>query len=291
MKNNFSIRVKEIISISRDEAIRLGNSHIGPEHLLLGLITQQNNQAILILRNLEINLERLAEELEISLKVHGELEVPNPRQIPLNREAERVIRGMGEIAKTCDSPSIEPEHLVLTILKNQGFKSAQILRQFGVSYYSFDKALVKVKSFAVGAKGIKDVSEQGEKPKREMGRDGGFLEIFRFEINYRLKRPDTYLYFISFFLIVTLSFANGAVPENDLVFVNSPIVLLKFFSVFSLFMMVVTAAIMGAPLYRDLEYSTHEYYLAYPISQNGYFWGRFLGSFLFVYIDSIKSKV
>src|SRR5580698_5104617 len=113
MKNNFSTRVKEIISLSREEAVRLGNGFIGPEHLLLGLITQQNNRATQILRNLEINLKGLAEELEISLKVHAAGGVRNPRHIPLNQEAERVIRGMGEIAKNCDSALIEPEHLVL----------------------------------------------------------------------------------------------------------------------------------------------------------------------------------
>ncbi|MFI5154246.1 MAG: ABC transporter permease subunit [Chitinophagales bacterium] len=109
-----------------------------------------------------------------------------------------------------------------------------------------------------------------------------FCQIFIFEIKYRLKRPDSYLYFLGFFTITVLAFANGAVPSNGKTFVNAPIVLTKFFTIFSLFMMVVTAAIMGAPIYRDLEYNTHEYYLSYPITRNGYFWGRFLGSFLFV---------
>ena len=111
-----------------------------------------------------------------------------------------------------------------------------------------------------------------------------FWEIFLFEIKYRLKRPDTYLYFLFFFFITIVSFSTGEVPSYGATFFNSPQVLAKFFGALSIIMMVVTAAIMGVPLYRDIEYSTHEYYLSYPITKNGYFWGRFLGSFLFVLI-------
>jgi ABC-2 type transport system permease protein len=111
-----------------------------------------------------------------------------------------------------------------------------------------------------------------------------FWQIFLFEIKYRLKRPDTYLYFLFFLLATILAFSNGWVPGYRAAYFNAPQVISKFFAALSFFMMVVTASIMGAPLYRDLEYSTHEYYLSYPITKNGYFWGRFLGSFLFVVI-------
>ena len=121
-----------------------------------------------------------------------------------------------------------------------------------------------------------------ENYSRRIPRDGMFWEIFLFEIKYRLKKLDTYLFFIGFFLLTFFSFAYGNVPEPYESQVNSPIVLTLFFSISSLFMMVVTASVMGSPIYRDIEYATHEYYLSYPITKNGYFWGRFLGSFLFV---------
>jgi ABC-2 type transport system permease protein len=114
--------------------------------------------------------------------------------------------------------------------------------------------------------------------------NSAFGEIFLFEIKYRLKRPDTYLYFITFFLITFLSFSTGNVPAQYNSHVNAPLVITKYFAFFSFFMMVITAAIMGAPLYRDIEYNTHEYYLSYPITRNDYFWGRFLGSFFFVVV-------
>ncbi|MEO6961580.1 MAG: hypothetical protein ABIY90_06415 [Puia sp.] len=111
-----------------------------------------------------------------------------------------------------------------------------------------------------------------------------FGNIFLFEIKYRLRRPDTYLYFIFFLLISFLGFSTGNVPAYRAAAVNSPLVMTQYFTVLGFFMMVVTAAIMGAPLYRDIEYSTHEYYLSYPITKNDYFWGRFLGSFFFVLV-------
>lgn len=111
-----------------------------------------------------------------------------------------------------------------------------------------------------------------------------FWQIFLFEIKYRIKRPDIYIYFFGFFAFSFLSFAMGEVPAPDHVHINTAVVITKFFVITSIFMMIVTAAVMGIPLYRDLEYNTHEYYLSYPITKNEYFWGRFFGSFLFVII-------
>ncbi len=127
-----------------------------------------------------------------------------------------------------------------------------------------------------------DNNKEEEKYSRKIPRDGMFWEIFLFEIKYRLKRLDSYLYFIGFFLFAFFSFSFGNVPTPFSSHVNSPITVTLFFSIVSLFMMVVTASVMGSPVYRDIEHATHEYYLSYPITKNGYFWGRFLGSFLFV---------
>ncbi|MXV16645.1 ABC transporter permease/M1 family aminopeptidase [Hufsiella ginkgonis] len=109
-----------------------------------------------------------------------------------------------------------------------------------------------------------------------------FWQIFTFEISYRLKRPATYLYFIAFFAIGLLCFSSGSTPATEKVYHNSPVVLAQFMAIFSMVMMLVCSAIMGVPLYRDIEHNTSGYYLSYPVSENGYFWGRYLGSFIFV---------
>ena len=109
-----------------------------------------------------------------------------------------------------------------------------------------------------------------------------FLQIFLFEIKYRLRRPAFYIYFLFLFIFAMISFAQGTVPLRDSQLINSPGVLMLFSAAVSIFLMLVSSSIMGVPLYRDIEHNTKEYYLSYPITKAGYFWGRYLGSFFFV---------
>src|ERR1700749_1519541 len=68
MDNNFSAQVKEIISYSREEALRLGNDFIGTEHLLLGLIREGDNTAVRILKSFNVDLYELRKEVEMAVK-------------------------------------------------------------------------------------------------------------------------------------------------------------------------------------------------------------------------------
>ena len=68
MDNNFSTQVKEIISFSREEALRLGNDFIGTEHLLLGLIREGDNTAVRILKSFNVDLYELRKEIEMAVK-------------------------------------------------------------------------------------------------------------------------------------------------------------------------------------------------------------------------------
>ncbi|MFT4025055.1 MAG: hypothetical protein QM664_14865, partial [Flavihumibacter sp.] len=109
-----------------------------------------------------------------------------------------------------------------------------------------------------------------------------FRQIFLFEIKYRLKRPATYIYFFIFFLFGLLAVGTGSSPASEKVFHNAPWTLGEANTTFSMFMLIVCSAIMGVPLYRDIEHQTRYYLFSYPITKAGYFWGRFLGSFVFV---------
>jgi len=109
-----------------------------------------------------------------------------------------------------------------------------------------------------------------------------FSTIFLFEIRYRLRRPAFYIYFLLTFGFGALAFSQGNMGTADKEVINSAHMMADFFTAMSIFLMLVSSAIMGTPLYRDLEHNTKEYYLAYPITKAGYFWGRFLGSFVFV---------
>jgi hypothetical protein len=111
-----------------------------------------------------------------------------------------------------------------------------------------------------------------------------FWQIFKFELAYRSKRPASYIYFFIFFLIGFLSIATGSSPASEKVFHNAPWTIADGTITFSLLMMLVCSAIMGVPLYRDIEHQTRQYLFSYPITKGGYFWGRFFGSFFYVVI-------
>lgn len=146
MDNNFSSQVKEIISFSREEALRLGNDFIGTEHLLLGLIREGENTAIKILKNFNVDLYELRKEVEMAVKDKTGKNIANINSLPLTKQAEKVIRVTVLEAKALKSATVETEHLMLSILKNKENIATQILNQFDVDYDLFRNELGVVRS-------------------------------------------------------------------------------------------------------------------------------------------------
>ncbi len=146
MDNNFSAQVKEIISFSREEALRLGNDFIGTEHLLLGLIREGDNTAVRILKSFNVDLYELRKEIELAVKDKTGKNIANINSLPLTRQAEKVIRVTVLEAKALKSTTVETEHLMLSILKNKENIATQILNQFDVDYDLFRQELGIVKS-------------------------------------------------------------------------------------------------------------------------------------------------
>src|SRR3954464_13083765 len=146
MNNNFSSQVKEIISFSREEALRLGNDFIGTEHLLLGLIREGDNTAIRILKSFNVDLYELRKEIELAVKDKTGKNIANINSVQLPKQEEREIRVTVLEAKALKSPTVETEHLMLSILKNKENIATQILNQFDVDYDLFRNELGVVKS-------------------------------------------------------------------------------------------------------------------------------------------------
>lgn len=118
-----------------------------------------------------------------------------------------------------------------------------------------------------------------------------FKEIFLFEIKYRLKRPATWAYF-GILLIFGLIFSiGGNGPASEKVFVNSPVAIATMLSTLSIFGIMLSSAIMGVPVYRDIEHKTENYYFSYPITEKGYLLGRFLGSMSVLFLVSLGLHV
>ncbi len=158
MDNNFSAQVKEIISYSREEALRLGNDFIGTEHLVLGLIRDGENTAVKILKSLNIDLFELRKEIEIAVKDKTGKNIANINSLPLTKQAEKVIRITVLEAKAQKSAQVESEHLMLSILKNKENIATQILNQFDVDYDVFKNELGFVTSNPPSA----EFSDEGE---------------------------------------------------------------------------------------------------------------------------------
>ncbi len=119
MDSQFSQRVKDILGYSKEEAIRLGNSHISPEHLFLGILSDGEGVAVEILINQGSIFLYLKDLLKKSIKVESPVPVADHEIIPLLRSTERVLKIVYLEAKALKSSTIDSEHLLLAILKDE----------------------------------------------------------------------------------------------------------------------------------------------------------------------------
>ncbi|HEY0059834.1 MAG TPA: ATP-dependent Clp protease ATP-binding subunit, partial [Flavisolibacter sp.] len=169
MDNNFSTQVKEIISFSREEALRLGNDFIGTEHLLLGLIREGDNTAVRILKSFNVDLYELRKEIELAVKDKTGKNIANINSLPLTKQAEKVIRVTVLEAKALKSPTVETEHLMLSILKNKENIATQILNQFDVDYDLFRQEQGMLKSNDVRAEYQEENDDDFDEEKKYSG--------------------------------------------------------------------------------------------------------------------------
>jgi ATP-dependent Clp protease ATP-binding subunit ClpC len=134
MEAKFSNRVKEVISLSREEALRLGHDYIGTEHLLLGMIREGEGVAVGVLKKLGVPLDELRAEIEKVSKGTATHEIKNLANIPLTRASEKVLKITYLEAKIFKAQLIGTEHLLLSILRDPDNLGTQILNKFDVAY-------------------------------------------------------------------------------------------------------------------------------------------------------------
>ena len=144
MEGNFSERVQEVIRLSREEALRLGHDYIGTEHLLLGIIRENHGVAINILHNLDVDLDKLKKVIEDTVRASGgTMMIGN---IPLTKQAEKVLKITQIESKIYKSEVIGTEHVLLSILRDEDNIATQILHQFNVTYESARSELSNILS-------------------------------------------------------------------------------------------------------------------------------------------------
>lgn len=138
MNKKFSQKVKKVLANSREESLRLGHDYIGTEHILLGLLQEQDTLAVNVLKSLKVDLNDLRYKLEESIPVRkGNEATFQVGNLPLNKHAEKVLKFTYLEAKVNKEEEIFPEHLILSLLKHHDNLASQILEDFNVDYETF----------------------------------------------------------------------------------------------------------------------------------------------------------
>ncbi len=143
MNNKFSPKVKKIISLSRDAAMDTGCDYIGTEHILLGILNDNESIVIKVLNSLELDIDELKYKIEQNIKPQSKTNSStlNVGSIPLNKHAEKVLKVSFLEAKLLRSSEINPEHIILSMLKHDENTAAKIMNRFELDYEGFKSEL------------------------------------------------------------------------------------------------------------------------------------------------------
>ncbi|MBO5956450.1 MAG: ATP-dependent Clp protease ATP-binding subunit [Bacteroidales bacterium] len=142
MDAKFSPRAREIMFRSHEEAVRLGNSYIGLEHVFLGIIDGKDNNVTNILDELKLDIEAFKQKLVASIKSNI-IEKNNSDNIPLTKQTERALKFTYIVAKEFNCEQIDPEHLMLAILHDDNNIVSQRLEYEGINYDIFKSKVKK----------------------------------------------------------------------------------------------------------------------------------------------------
>lgn len=137
MDENFSPRVKDVISYSKEEALRLGHDYIGTEHLMLGLIREGEGTAVQILEDLGIDIRAMRAKIENISVPSAAQQLSSKKNLPLTRQAEKALKTTFLEAKIFQSNIIRTPHLLLCILRNEDDPVTRLMKQMGIDYDSF----------------------------------------------------------------------------------------------------------------------------------------------------------
>ena len=143
MNRKFSPKVKKIIQQSREEALKMGQSSIGTEHFLLGILEDQEGLTAKVFNSLEIDMDALKSRISESniREAEADSQYNMGGVIPLNKNAEKVLKVTFLEAKVYKNEEIQPEHLMLSILKHKDNTASILLDEFSLDYESFKSEL------------------------------------------------------------------------------------------------------------------------------------------------------
>jgi ATP-dependent Clp protease ATP-binding subunit ClpC len=139
----FTDRVKKVMQLAREESVRLGNDYVGTEHLLLGLIREGEGVAIAVLKNMGVELDELAKEIESSISSSGGM-MTIGQMIPFTPRAKKVLEIAAQEARGMQHRYIGTEHLLLALMKDSESAAANALAAVRVEYDRVKEEIDKV---------------------------------------------------------------------------------------------------------------------------------------------------
>ena len=193
MDDNFSPRVKDVISYSKEEALRLGHDFIGTEHLMLGLLRDGQGKAVEILNALDIDLSQLRRKVEILSPAN-----PSPtsssnekKNLHLTRQAERALKTTFLEAKLFQSKSINTAHLLLCVLRNENDPTTKLLNKLRVNYDNVKEQFKLMITDEGGSFSGSPTAESFSSSESEetKGSDAGFGQTSTPKSNKKSKTP------------------------------------------------------------------------------------------------------
>jgi len=144
MDSQFSPRIKDVLSYSREEAIRLGNESIGLEHIFLGILRDGEGVAIEILTNLNVNLSEIKQSIEEKLRTGKDID--SQASVQLLKSAEKALKLVYLEARAFNSPTINTGHLLLALIKDKDSLISSILSEYHINYYILKSRLEDYKN-------------------------------------------------------------------------------------------------------------------------------------------------
>ena len=194
MDDNFSPRVKDVISYSKEEALRLGHGSIGTEHLMLGILRDGEGKAVSILKSIEIDLNELRQKVEIlnPAVVENSGVINNKKNLHLTRQAERALKTTFLEAKLFQSDIINTAHLLLCILRNENDPTTKLLLKLNIDY-DIVKEQFKL-MIASDDQNYMDISSSSSFPdekddENESGKENPFVPTTESRVNVKSKTP------------------------------------------------------------------------------------------------------
>ena len=176
MNNQFTKRVTDIIAYSKEEANRLRNTYIGPEHLLLGILREGEGKAVGLLQSLYIDLQEIKSGLEVMLREESVTEGYS-EDITFNENASRILKMSLLEARLLKANIADSEHMLLAIMREGKNRAAEILETKNVSYQKLIDKLVprtEPQSGVPFEEDEDDEEDNGIRRRDNMGNEGGF---------------------------------------------------------------------------------------------------------------------